>query len=121
MGSNEREREMAVAMMRNKERGFEEIEKGERAWASILMMGMTSTLHDMTDWHNLMRNREREGWAHSICLLGTLLFPFLYDSVVTTMHCLPVTRTMWQRRHWLSKARHEGMCTNAHATGCMNY
>jgi len=31
MGSNEREREMAVAMMRNRERGFEEIEKGERA------------------------------------------------------------------------------------------
>jgi len=24
------------------------------------MMGMTLTLHDTTDWHNLTRNRERE-------------------------------------------------------------
>ena len=77
MGSNEREREMAVAMMRNKERGFEEIEKGERAQALILTMGMTLTLHDTTNWHDLTRNRESVWWAHGICLLGTLLFPLL--------------------------------------------
>jgi len=56
-----REREMATAMTRNRERGFEEIEMGERAQALILMTGMTSTLHNTTNWHDLTRNREREG------------------------------------------------------------
>jgi len=66
MGSDERERDGHGNDKKQRERFFEERKKGERAQALILTMGMTSTWHNTTDWHNLMRNREREGWAHSV-------------------------------------------------------